>query len=112
MPRAGREADASIAEVEQDLAALEKAIRHAGRPVTVVWAVLMLATLVSWYLGDGHGATKLAAVLVIATGFAKVALIGEHFMELRLAPPQLRYAFLGWCAIVPSVLCGIYLIRS
>jgi hypothetical protein len=99
-------------QVERDLAAIDKSIKHAGRPVTIVWAVLMVATLVSWYLGDGHGATKLAAVLVIVTGFVKVSMIGEHFMELRLAPPQLRYAFTGWCTVVPSVLIGIYLIRS
>lgn len=99
-------------EIGQDLAIVEKNIHHAGRPVTIVWAVLMAATLVSWYLGDGHWANKLVAVLVVLTGFAKVALIGEHFMELRTAPPQLRFVFLGWCALVPTVLCGIYLVRS
>jgi hypothetical protein len=99
-------------EMAQDMAIVEKHIHHAGRPVTIVWAVLTAATLVSWYLGDGHLATKLAAVLVVVTGFAKVALIGEHFMELRTAPPQLRFVFLGWCVLVPTVLCGIYLVRS
>ena len=106
----------TTAETAQQLAAdqaiVERNIRHAGRPVAIVWLVLTAATLLSWYLGDGHGATKVAAVGVIVTGFLKVALIGEHFMELRTAPPQLRYAFLGWCVLVPSILCGIYLIRS
>jgi flagellar motor component MotA len=95
-----------------DQAIVERNIAHAGRPVTIVWYVLMVATLISWYLGDGHGATKFAAVMVIVTGFMKVALIGDHFMELRTAPPQLRWAFMGWCAVVPAVLCGIYLIRA
>ena len=99
-------------EMAQDIAIVEKHIHHAGRPVTIVWALLTAATLFSWYLGDGHGATKVAAVLVVVTGFVKVALIGEHFMELRTAPPQLRFAFLGWCVLVPTVLCGIYLVRS
>jgi hypothetical protein len=99
-------------QVERDLAAIDKAVRHAGRPITIVWAVLMVATLVSWYLGDGHGATKFAAVMVIVTGFVKVAMIGDHFMELRNAPPQLRWPFLGWCIVVPGILCGIYLVRS
>jgi hypothetical protein len=99
-------------EMAQDIAIVEKHIQHAGRPVTIVWAVLTAATLVSWYLGEGHLATKLAAVLVVLTGFAKVALIGEHFMELRKAPPQLRFVFLGWCVLVPALLCGIYLVRS
>jgi hypothetical protein len=99
-------------EMAQDMAIVEKHIHHAGRPVTIVWAILTVATLVSWYLGEGHLATKLAAVAVVATGFVKVALIGEHFMELRTAPSQMRYLFLGWCVLVPTVLCGIYLARS
>jgi hypothetical protein len=98
--------------LQADLAVIDKHIEHAGRPVTVVWLVLMAATLLSWWLGDGHGATELAGVLVIATGFLKVALIGDHFMELRTAPWQLRAAFLGWCLVVPAVMIGIYLIRS
>ncbi|MBA3744356.1 cytochrome C oxidase subunit IV family protein [Sporichthya sp.] len=99
-------------EMAQDMAIVEKNIAHAGRPITIVWVVLMLATCVSWYFGDGHGATKLAAVLVIITGFVKVYLIMEHFMELRTAPPQLRFAFTAWCVVIPTILCGIYLVRS
>lgn len=98
--------------LEADTKILDKAIIHAGRPVTIVWAVLTTLTLISFYLGDGHGATKFAAISVILTGFFKVSLIGEHFMELRTAPPQLRWAFQGWCLLVPSILLGIYLVRS
>jgi hypothetical protein len=98
--------------LEQDLGIIDRNIKHAGRPVTIVWLLLMAATLVSWYLGDGHGATKFAAIAVIVTAFFKVALIGEHFMELRTAPPLLRFAFMGWCVLIPSILCGIYLVRS
>jgi hypothetical protein len=99
-------------QLELDQSVVEQNVKHAGRPVTVVWAVLMIATVISWWLGDGHGATKLAAVAVIVTGFMKVALIGENFMELRTAPWQLRAAFHGWCLLVPAALCGIYLFRS
>lgn len=99
-------------EMAQDMAIVQKNVEHAGRPVTVVWAILMIATLISWYLGDGHGATKLAAVLVIVTGFVKVWLVMEHFMELRTAPPQLRLVFSAWCLVMPAILCGIYLLRS
>lgn len=102
----------SVAQLETDMAAVDRAIKHAGRPITIVWAVLMVATLISWWLGDGHGATKVAGILVIVTGFVKVSLIGDHFMELRSAPPQLRCAFFGWCLLVPAILIGIYLIRS
>lgn len=102
----------TAASLESDMASVDRAVAHAGRPVTVVWLVLMVATLVSWWLGDGHGSTDVAAITVILTGFAKVALIGDHFMELRTAPPQLRWAFMGWCLVVPAALLGIYLLRS
>jgi hypothetical protein len=103
--------DETAAHVAKDVAALDTAIGHAGKPVVLVWFGLMAATLVSWWLGEGHGATKVAAVGVLVVGFAKVALIGEHFMELRGAPPQLRFAFLGWCSLIPTVLVTIYLAR-
>ena len=48
-------------EMAQDMAIVEKHIQHAGCPVTIVWAVLMAATCVSWYLGDGHGTPLPAA---------------------------------------------------
>ena len=101
----------SAMDVERDIDAVAKHIKHAGTPVWIVWGVLILATLLSWYLGDGHGATTFAAVAGIVTAFLKVALIGDHFMELRGAPPQLRWLFMAWCVVVPAVLCGIYLLR-
>ena len=104
--------DAALAtQWDRDVAVVDRHVRHAGRPVTMVWLALTVATLASWWLGGGHGSTGVAAVLVIATGFLKVALIGEHFMELRGAPPELRYAFMGWSILMPTIICGIYLVR-
>lgn len=102
----------TAADLQQSEAIVAKNVRHAGRPVLVVWLVLVATTMLSYYLGDGHGTTKLAAVVVVVSGFVKVALIGEHFMELRTAPPQLRFAFLGYCVLVPTVLVVIFLSRS
>jgi Prokaryotic Cytochrome C oxidase subunit IV len=74
------------------------------------WLVLMAATLVSWYLGDGHGSPQLATVLVIAVAFIKVYLVGHSFMELRNAPIPLRAAFGGWAAVVCLALVALYLL--
>jgi Prokaryotic Cytochrome C oxidase subunit IV len=79
---------------------------HAGR----VWLALMGATLVSWSLGDGHGAPQLATVTVIAVAFAKVYLVGHSFMELRDAPMPLRRVFGGWVVIVSLGLIALYLL--
>jgi Prokaryotic Cytochrome C oxidase subunit IV len=79
---------------------------HAGR----AWLALMGATLVSWYLGDGHGAPQHATVMVIAVAFAKVYLVGHSFMELRDAAMPLRRVFGGWVLIVGLALIAMYLL--
>ena len=74
------------------------------RRATIVWLGLVLATVVTFWLGSRHpfSATSfgLAASIAIAIGIGKAAFIGLEFMELRHAPPGLRYAFLAWCAAV------------
>ena len=74
------------------------------RRATIVWLGLVLATVVTLWLGSRHpfAATSigLAASIAIAIGIGKAAFIGLEFMELRHAPPGLRYAFLAWCAAV------------
>jgi len=76
---------------------------------TTAWAVLMGATLISWWLGDGHGAEKVAAVGVIGVAFAKVLVVGNYFMELRYAPLPLRLVFSGWATVIPAALIVLYL---
>lgn len=83
----------------------------ARKLLTVVWAGLVQATVVSFLLGDDHGfGTGDAAVLgVLAITFAKVWLVGLHFMELRHAPRGLRSLFEGYVVVVPVALAAIYL---
>ena len=89
--------------------ALERAPSIIRTGATTAWAVLVTATLISWWLGDGHGAEKAAAVGVLAVAFLKVGLVGHYFMELRYAPLPLRLAFTGWMVVVCSALIIMYL---
>jgi hypothetical protein len=86
----------------------------ARRPGTVTWAVLMVATVVSWTLGTRHdvfgGGPRLATVGVLVIAFVKVFLVGRQFMELREAPRLLQLFFNGWCVVVCSVIVGLYLV--
>jgi len=77
--------------------------------IGLAFLVLVAATVTSWYLGDGHGAAKAATVGVIAVAFAKVYLVGHHFMELRHAPTPLRLVFGGWVVVVCTALVVMYL---
>lgn len=80
-------------------------------PFTVVWLVLIAATLASWYLGTDHGFSSTAAttVVVMLVAFAKVRLVGLYFMELRDAPLPLRLVFEGYCVAACGAVLGIYL---
>jgi hypothetical protein len=76
-----------------------------------VWLGLVLITCVSWWLGTNHGTNnhKLASVVIMVVAFTKVRFIGMYFMELRHAPLPLKLIFQGWCAVVCSVVLGLYL---
>lgn len=82
-----------------------------ARRTTLIWLLLMLATLLSWHLGHGAapgdrdgGAS--AAILVIA--LVKARFVFLEFMELRGAPWPLRLAFEAWAVLVCLALIALY----
>jgi heme/copper-type cytochrome/quinol oxidase subunit 4 len=77
----------------------------------VVWAILVLATLASYVLGEDKliHTQDVVSVAVIAIAFIKVRLVGIYFMELREAPALLRYAFEAYVAVAATVLAVLYL---
>jgi hypothetical protein len=81
---------------------------------TAIWAVLVLATAVSWWLGAHHGVSSgsstAAAVAVVIIAFIKVALVGDHFMGLRDAPVALRLIFHVWVVTVCTTLVVFYIV--
>jgi hypothetical protein len=78
--------------------------------ISVVWLVLVLATLASWILGVGHGLPAgYNAVAIIVIAFAKVHFVGRYFMELRHAPVALTAVFGAWNVAVAALLIGLYL---
>jgi len=79
-----------------------------NRRVTLVWVALIVATLVSAWVGIayGAGAARTVTVVVMIIAFVKLNLIGLHFMELRDAPWQLRVLFEGWCVVT----CGAIIV--
>ena len=79
------------------------------RNPTVTWAVLVLATLVSFAFGEGLGPAKVATVAVFIFAYAKVNLIAHSFMELHGAPKALRIFFPAYTAIIGTALIVLYL---
>lgn len=83
--------------------------RTAKRSV-VVWAALVVATLISWSVGIDHGIDyRISTVLVLLVTLVKVYLVGMNFMELREAPSWLRASFNATCAGICTALAAIYL---
>ncbi|MGS5086185.1 cytochrome C oxidase subunit IV family protein [Hydrogenophaga sp. A37] len=78
-----------------------------------VFALLAIATLVSWWLGEGaalsgqHLGTA-ATLTVLALAAFKGALIALDYMELRTAPALWRRAVVGWLVVV----IGLVLLAS
>jgi len=82
---------------------------------TLVWAVLMLATGLSWWLGtrgDSSAATgaSSATIVMMAVAFFKVRLVIMHFMEVKDAPLSLRLVCEGWVAVTCGAVLGFYLL--
>lgn len=78
---------------------------------TAVWAILVLATVVSWTLGTHHVFNNFtaASVVILLIAFIKVRLVGLYFMELRTAPAALRILFEAYCAVVCTVVVTVFL---
>jgi hypothetical protein len=83
-------------------------------PATVVWAVLVAATVITWMLGTGHALPNrdhtTSSVLILVVAFAKVRFVGLYFMELKDAPIPLRGIFEAYCLIVCGLVIGAFLL--
>lgn len=77
-------------------------------PAHRAWLILLIATLITWYLGEvgAAGTASIVAMLVIA--FIKGRLVVLDFMELRAAPLMWRLLLEGWLILVSSLILLAY----
>ena len=77
-------------------------------PAVLVWAILVLATALVWFLGgdqsDGHFATT--ALILVA--FFKIRLVILHFMQIRDAVWPLRLIMEAWVIGVCTIILILY----
>lgn len=93
------------------------ALLRMNRTAVVVWAGLMVATLVSWWLGTEEGGepgagASAATTAVIVVSFVKVRFVGRHFMEVRGAPLALRLILDAYVVAIGSMLVVMYLMTA
>ena len=77
---------------------------------TLVFVILAAATMFSFLVGEDrlHFDTRVAGAIILIVGFAKAALIIEHFMETRHAPWPMRVAGLAWAVVVCTAVLLLY----
>jgi caa(3)-type oxidase subunit IV len=83
-----------------------------GTKSSLVWLVLVVLTLIAWFLGTNHGFNSdnhaPASIAIFVVAVFKLRLVGLYFMELREAPLPLRGLFEGYCVVLMMLLIGMY----
>ncbi len=79
-----------------------------NNPAHRAWLILVVATIITWYLGEvgAAGTTAIVAMLLIA--FVKGRLVILDFMELREAPMMWRLLLEGWLILVSGLILLAY----
>jgi heme/copper-type cytochrome/quinol oxidase subunit 4 len=81
------------------------------KPVTIVWAALMLATCAStWLLAKNSVTPAVATAAIMLIAAVKVRLVIRYFMEVRRAPLALRFICDGWLLAVTALIVTVYLV--
>ncbi|HXE40147.1 MAG TPA: cytochrome C oxidase subunit IV family protein [Azonexus sp.] len=79
-----------------------------SNPAHRAWLVLVLATAITWYLGEVGAAGTSAIVAMLVIAFVKGRLVILDFMELREAPLMWRLLLEGWLIVVSSLILLAY----
>jgi hypothetical protein len=75
---------------------------------THVWAILVIATLLSWFLKGDAVSARIGATAVILIAAFKINLVIGHFMELKWQPAPFRIVVSVWLALVTTIIIGGY----
>jgi len=80
-----------------------------ARPVTFVWAALVLATGLAWWSANGGVVSSIeATAIVVIVAAVKARLVILHFMDLKEAPRSWRLLFEAWVVLATAVILGGY----
>lgn len=81
-----------------------------ARRIHLIWALLLLATALTWWLGESGSAVRaefVSAIIVLGLAVFKGYLIAMDYMELRHAPRLWRALVLGWLVVVALALIAV-----
>ena len=77
---------------------------------TLVWLLLVGATIFSWEIGHGVAIHHLrfASITIIVIALIKVRCVIFEFMEIRSAPLFMRIVAQAWLLVIGTVLVTLY----
>jgi Prokaryotic Cytochrome C oxidase subunit IV len=77
---------------------------------TLIWLLLVGATVLSWAMGHGAGFADLryASITIIVVALVKVRFVILEFMEIRTAPLFMRLTAEIWLLVIGAVLIILY----
>ena len=87
-------------------------MRSELRPALVVWMILILLTIVSWFVGTDLSSSRILPMLVLGLAFVKCGLIILYFMEVRKLQGAIRRWHEIWVLLVGSLVVGLYYIGA
>ena len=87
-------------------------LRIRVRPCTVVYAVLVLLTVVTWTVGEAQLQGLPVALLVLLLALVKGQLIGDWFMGLRAVSGLWRWAISLWLVVLGGLLTAAFVMAS
>jgi Prokaryotic Cytochrome C oxidase subunit IV len=74
-----------------------------------IWAILIAATLGSWFVTEDTQYARFGSIAVILIAAFKINLVVAYFIELKWQPAPFRIIISGWIALVTTIIIGGYL---
>lgn len=81
------------------------------QPVSLVFVVLVMGTLVSWILGyevESEASLRFSSTGMILIAAVKVRLVIWYFMEVKDAPAALKWLLDAWLILVTAGILANY----
>lgn len=87
-------------------------IRYIKNPLTLVWALLTLSTVLSWYISQSSDVAfqmnTWITISVLVIAIIKAQMVIRYFMEVRIAPRWLKLTMISWSVILLVLLLVFY----
>jgi len=82
------------------------------RPCTFVYLLLMVLTLVTWYVGVSGYSGLFVALMILSLSLLKAHLIGDYYMGLKLVSSGWRWVIMIWLLLPGSLIAIAFYIST